>query len=117
MSINMFSKIKIRRGLQIDLPDLDKGEFGFTTDTGEIFIGAPDLPSLVGKGRGESGEEFPYKNIQILSSINSHASIQKYTLKGNDGPEGHARRTQTPRGMRGTRHGALRAGGHPWPGF
>ena len=45
MAINMFSKIKIRRGPQIDLPDLDKGEFGFTTDTGEVFIGAPDLPS------------------------------------------------------------------------
>jgi len=49
----LFSKITIRRGERNDLPDLSSSEFGFATDTGEVFIGAPDLPSLENKGRNE----------------------------------------------------------------
>jgi hypothetical protein len=33
-------KIRIRRGLQADLPTLDIGEFGFTTDTNKLYIGS-----------------------------------------------------------------------------
>jgi|GEM_PF-4910591 len=33
-------KIRIRRGLKVNLPDLDEGEFGFCTDTKELFIGS-----------------------------------------------------------------------------
>jgi hypothetical protein len=32
-------KILVRRGLKGDLPDLDEGEFGYCTDTREVFIG------------------------------------------------------------------------------
>ncbi|PEA25814.1 hypothetical protein CN984_12245 [Bacillus cereus] len=35
----MSQKIKIRRGLKADLPVLEAGEFGFCTDTQELFIG------------------------------------------------------------------------------
>jgi len=37
----MADKIKLRRGLQADLPTLDQGEPGFTTDTERLFIGNP----------------------------------------------------------------------------
>ncbi|MEH7612128.1 phage tail protein, partial [Gottfriedia acidiceleris] len=36
----MAQKIQIRRGLKANLPLLDVGEFGFTTDTNELFIGS-----------------------------------------------------------------------------
>lgn len=79
----MFAKIKIRRGLKLDLPDLSEQEFGFTTDTGEVYIGAPDLPSLQNKGRSETNEEFPYKNVQIVTDSQQLANIQKYEYKSN----------------------------------
>lgn len=83
MPVSIFSKIKIRRGKRDELPDLDKAEFGFSTDTGEVFIGAPDLPSLENKGRGEINEQFPYKNVQLITDIQDHSEIQKVVYKGN----------------------------------
>lgn len=80
------AKIKIRRGKKDDLVDLSEAEFGFTNDTGELFIGAPDLPSLQGKGRGEPNEQFPYKNVQLLTTGSPLAYIQYYTYRGN-GPD------------------------------
>lgn len=79
----LFAKIKIRRGNKLDLPDLSESEFGFTVDTGEVFIGAPDLPSLENKGRSEPNEEFPYKNVQIITDSQQLARIQKYEYKSN----------------------------------
>jgi hypothetical protein len=35
----ILAKIQIKRGLKIDLPVLDNGEFGFCNDTKELFIG------------------------------------------------------------------------------
>jgi len=83
MPVSMFSKIKIRRGKKDDLPDLDKAEFGFSTDSGEVFIGAPDFPPLSGKGKGEINEEFPYKNVQIITNGQDHSDIQKIVYQGN----------------------------------
>ena len=83
MSSKLFAKIKIRRGLKADLPDLDKAEFGFTTDTGEVFIGAPELPSLQNKGRSEPNEQFPYKNVQLITAQQVLADIQPYVYKSN----------------------------------
>ena len=83
MPATLFSKIKIRRGLKTDLPDLDKAEFGYATDSGGVFIGAPDYSPLQGKGRGEANEEFPYKNIRLITDSSNQADNQKYTYKGN----------------------------------
>lgn len=83
MPVSMFSKIKIRRGNKDDLPDLDKAEFGFATDSGEVFIGAPDFPPLENKGRGEINEEFPYRNVQIITNGQDHSDIQKTVYQGN----------------------------------
>lgn len=33
--------IKVKRGLQADLPTLITGEFGFCADTGRLYIGGP----------------------------------------------------------------------------
>jgi hypothetical protein len=81
--VSMFAKIKIRRGLQLDLPDLDKAEFGFATDTGEVFIGAPDYPPLEGYGRGEINEAFPYRNIRIITDSYDQSQYLKYIYEGN----------------------------------
>lgn len=85
MPINLFSKIKIRRGLAQDLPDLSESELGFATDTGQVFIGAPEFPPLEDKGRGEIDEEFPYKNIELLTNSPSVTLDLKYTYDGNTG--------------------------------
>ena len=39
MAIIQISKIQIRTGANTDLPQLDVGELGFTTDTRQVFIG------------------------------------------------------------------------------
>lgn len=83
MPVSMFSKIKIRRGKRDELPDLDKAEFGFATDSGEVFIGAPDFPPLENKGRGEINEEFPYRNIQLITDGQDNSDIQKTVYQGN----------------------------------
>ena len=46
--------IKIKRGLKAGLPNLNVGEFGYATDTKELYLGTdtgneilnPDLPDL-----------------------------------------------------------------------
>lgn len=83
MATQLFSKIRIRRGLKADLPDLSNAEFGFTTDTGEVFIGAPDLPSLQDKGRSESNEQFPYKNVQLITAEQNLSGNQPYIYVSN----------------------------------
>ncbi len=50
----MANKIQVKRGLKEDLPQLSVGEFGFCTDTDEVFIG--------------NGEE--NVNIQVNKNIN-----------------------------------------------
>ena len=35
----MANKILVRRGSKVNLPILDQGEFGYCTDTDEVFIG------------------------------------------------------------------------------
>lgn len=79
----LFSKITIRRGNRDDLPDLSSSELGYATDTGEVFIGAPDLPSLQDKGRGDQNESFPYKNVQLVTTTSEHTEILNYTYKSN----------------------------------
>lgn len=94
MATQLFSKIRIRRGLKTDLPDLSNAEFGFTTDTGEVFIGAPDLPSLQDKGRSEPDEQFPYKNVQIITAEQNLSGNQPYTYVSNS--DNIAQTGQTP---------------------
>lgn len=43
MAIVQISKIQVRTGDETDLPQLDIGEIGFTTDTKKVFIGNDPL--------------------------------------------------------------------------
>jgi microcystin-dependent protein len=43
----MPTKILMRRGLKADLPSLDEGEYGLTTDTKEIYVGSSEGNLLI----------------------------------------------------------------------
>lgn len=68
MAIVQISKIKHRRGLRSDLPfSLEEGELGLTLDTGELFIGTPNLPNAIERAKSSALNYFPFKNTQILT--------------------------------------------------
>lgn len=45
-----YKKLQIRRGLKANIPTLAEGEFGFCTDTKDIYIGDGSTNTLVGGG-------------------------------------------------------------------
>ena len=62
MAISDITKIKLLRGLTNDLPDkLDDAEIGFTTNSGQLFIGYSGDVEL------SSRAQFPYSNLEILT--------------------------------------------------
>lgn len=64
MAVIQISRIQHRRGTSGELPDaLADGEIGVTTDTGEVFMGAPNLPGI------QSRKSYPYQNIKILTEF------------------------------------------------
>jgi Major tropism determinant N-terminal domain len=66
VAVEQISRIQIRRGKKATLPDsLSEGEMAFTTDSGEVFIGAPDFSRV----QQRSGSIYPYKNIRILTEF------------------------------------------------
>lgn len=68
MAIIQISQIKHRRGLRSDLPfSLEEGELGLTLDTGELFIGTPNLPNAIERAKSSAQQYFPFKNTQILT--------------------------------------------------
>jgi hypothetical protein len=82
MAIIQISKIQIRTGANTDLPQLDVGELGFTTDTRQVFIGNDttlyprdgldlSLTELVTKHEGilDLG---PVSNIKISGGTNGY---------------------------------------------
>lgn len=79
MAITQISRIKVRTGDNIDLPVLDSGEFGYSTDTRQLYIG--NVGSLLPSDNteilteyspipapGTSGELL-YNNTGMLDSI------------------------------------------------
>ena len=62
MSIVQISKIQIRAGNLVDLPQLDNAEFGWATDTNRLFI-------------GRTGNNYSDENIEVLTSYSSSGSI------------------------------------------
>lgn len=74
MTVKQISLITMKSGEKVNLPDaLDEAEICFTTDTGEVFIGAPNFgpiqyrsdQSSVSNGQGIS----PYRNLKILTEL------------------------------------------------
>jgi hypothetical protein len=81
-----YSKIQIRRGPAAELPGvppsmgappspgLDIGEFGYTSDTGRLFIGidpTTGLPQLV-------RTTFPYDNVEVLTENSTDALLANF---------------------------------------
>jgi len=74
MSIVQISKIQIRAGNLVDLPQLDNAEFGWATDTNQLFI-------------GRTGNNYSDENIEVLTSYSSSGSIaggSNTTVQFND---------------------------------
>lgn len=70
MAVYQISRIQHRRGTSGELPDaLEDGEIGMTTDTGEVFIGASDHPSVSGR------KSYPYQNIKILTELDVQRTV------------------------------------------
>lgn len=73
MAVIQISRVVHRRGSSGELPDaLADGEIGMTTDTGEVFYGAPNHPSVQGRN------SYPYQNIKIITELDV-----QYGVKGD----------------------------------
>lgn len=71
MAVYQISRIQHRRGTSGELPDaLADGEIGMTTDTGEVFYGAPNHPAVSGR------RSYPYQNIKILTELDVQRGIK-----------------------------------------
>ena len=74
MAIVQISKIQIRAGNLVDLPQLDNAEFGWATDTNQLFI-------------GRTGNNYSDENIEVLTSYSTSGSIaggSNTTVQFND---------------------------------
>lgn len=70
MPVIQISEVITRMGTSGELPDaLVQGQMGFTTDTGEVFIGAADLEKVSGR------KSYPYENIKILTEFDVQYNI------------------------------------------
>ena len=73
MAIVQISQITVRKGLQIDLPQLAGGEFGWSQDTRQLYIG---------NGTLEDGAPV-IGNTEILTEFSDVINIDTaYTYKG-----------------------------------
>ena len=64
MAVKQVSRITHRTGLSNELPTkLAQAEIGYTSDTGEVFIGAGANPKVSGR------KTYPYQNIKILTEF------------------------------------------------
>lgn len=81
MAVKQISRIQHRRGKKDHLPSsLNEGELGYTTDTGQIFIGAPNFPFSTNRNNN-----FPFRNIEILTELSniSRQTSTKYSFELN----------------------------------
>ena len=78
MAVKQISQISIKKGSINYLPDsLVEAEMCFTTDTGEIFIGAPNFGPVQYRSSSVSGGKdiLPYRNIKILTEFDAVKTI------------------------------------------
>lgn len=64
-----YEKIQQRQGKLSELPKLDSGEIGFTTDTGQVFIGS-------------NASHLTYTRIKISPITNARSVVQSYLNSG-----------------------------------
>lgn len=80
MAIIQISRIQHRRGEAKDLPEaLAEGELGVATDTGQVFMGAPNFQPIQWRRPSAANPTgtFPYSNIRLLTELDV-----AYTLNG-----------------------------------
>lgn len=71
MAVYQITRIQHRGGTSGELPDaLADREIGVTTDTGEVFVGAPNLPAI------QNRQSYPYQNIKILTEFDVQRGIK-----------------------------------------
>lgn len=75
MAIVQISKIQHRTGASTDLPQLDTGEIGFSTDTQQVFIGNDPVLVPVDSNIG------PTTQTEILTEVSSINSRVSYGLE------------------------------------
>lgn len=64
------SEICIKKGLSANLPDaLNEAELAFTTDNGQVFVGAPNLSDLDWRRQGQTYAQYPYGNLRLLTEL------------------------------------------------
>jgi hypothetical protein len=77
VAVIQISRIQIRRGHADNLPDaLEEGEFALTTDTGELFVGAPSLPKI----QNRAGSIYPYRNIRVLTEFDVVRTLSDHVV-------------------------------------
>lgn len=79
MAITQKARMLVRVGNRADLKQLATGEFGFTTDTGELFIGAANLTSQNSgniKIKTETNDDYKYSYLQPMSLNNAEYFAQ-----------------------------------------
>jgi hypothetical protein len=86
MAVVQISRIQHRRGNRSELPEsLAEGEIGYAKDTGEIFMGAPNLDKVQFRKIGGARAEgiFPYSNIRLLTEFDvSYTMTDKIYTQG-----------------------------------
>lgn len=77
MAVLQISKIIIKSGLSTDLPNaLSEGELGFATDTGELFIGAPNLSKISYREQTSTSDGiYPYQNVKLMTEFDFPKAI------------------------------------------
>jgi hypothetical protein len=75
MAIVQISKIQHRTGANVDLPQLDEGEFGFSTDEQKLFIGNDPILHPVPDGQTTT-------QLEILTEV-SNLNFAKVTGSAN----------------------------------
>lgn len=77
MPVTQISRIQIRRGPKDNIPQaLEEGEMAMTTNTGEVFIGAPNLQKIAHRG----GSIFPYQNIRLITEFDLVHSMHDHVV-------------------------------------
>lgn len=79
-AVTQISKVQIKRGPKESLPEqLSEGEFGMTTDSGELFVGAPNLPAIAYRQPSGNGNSvYPYRNLKILTELDLYKTLDDY---------------------------------------
>lgn len=71
------AKIKIKRGLQVNLPTLDTGELALTTDTKKVYVGTSDGNKEIGGGGIVINE---WQELTLLNNFTGYIKVRKNAL-------------------------------------